>query len=214
MQTNRYETEELSFARGYLITSAASAFAIMFYHAKLEKSKIAGGWISLLFQCLIVYIFNWNISFARMNNFDIIHGLALGYYIASSLFPHSLVSIVHHIVCIVGLVANAYFVATENIHSGPINLPIITICMFKTGDLLADVMHLLIYYKAPTDIINLSMIFELVVFVYTHFYLPYRFWSKYSKIYTILGLIMLGLSLLWTVGQLLSLRKRLFIFTH
>lgn len=199
--THKYETEKFTNVQGYLVASAASVFGILFYHFchKAANRYRAAGWISLLFQSLITGIFLTGFSFARMTNFDLLHGLALGYYIAGLLFYQSKASVIYHICFIVLLIVNA----TEYNTIGLPNFPIMLVCICKCGDLLGDILYLQIQYSSPPDIINLSAIFEIFVSIYSIYLTRIIFPSTYSKIYNFFGIIILGMSTMSIISSLI-----------
>lgn len=213
---DRYENERFTGARYYLVISAASVFSILFYHfchgASKSYKAIANGWLSLLFQVLMVGIFLTGFSFARMTNFDLLHGLAFGYYIAGILFPHSKMSIFYHCVIIALLILNTYFLVS-GLAVGNLNFPIMMLCIHKCGDLMSDITYLLIQYEAAPDIINLASIFQILMFIYTRFILTRLiFPSTFSRLYNLFGLIIMVMSCVWCIGQMISLYKRITTF--
>lgn len=204
LENERFESNNMP-----LIVSSFAIFGILYHHF---RGRIAGVWISLLFQILVSYTFVTGTRFARMTNLDTIHGLAVGYYIGSLLFPYNTLSVIHHVLTLIGLFANCYFVCNyQKDGVGLVNSPIVFLAVIKCGDMYADIVQIMKIYNVADDVVNLACIFEIATGIYTRFYLTnIMFVAAYSKIYTVLALCIYAMGVYWTVVQILILRKRLF----
>ncbi len=196
-------------ARFYLVTSSASVFGILNYHFRYS-GECDNAWISLFFQALVVGINTFDYSFARMTNFDLLHGLALGYYIAAILFSRNKVGLFYYSTLVGLLILNAYFFTGYSPISGELNLPIILICFYKYGDLVNDILQLLVLYRIDDHIVMFGSIFQILTFIYTRFYLVLLiFPSKFSKLYNLLVLLSSAMSAFWGIGHIVTFCMRI-----